>query len=178
MAARFMSAMAEPIADPSTSSGSEERRSIFLRDGDVIPSVITKIDENGVWFRSSLSASTFVANEKVKAVELAPEPPNSAPPVRLTRSKVDRLLMLPRMQKNDPPTHLIRAKSGDYVRGRVVGMDGKKLTLEIRARTRTSPATGFRGSSGCTPTSLIPARSRSLPGPRPECRPCETTGCG
>ena len=53
----------------------------------MIPSVITKIDENGVWFRSSLSASTFVANEKVKAVELAPEPPNNTPPVRLTRSK-------------------------------------------------------------------------------------------
>ena len=136
MAARFMSAMAEPIADPSTSSANEERRSIFLRDGDVIPSVITKIDENGVWFRSSLSASTFVANEKVKAVELAPEPPNNTPPVRLTRSKVDRLLLLPRMQKNDPPTHLIRAKSGDYVRGRVVGMDGKKLTLEIRAENK------------------------------------------
>ena len=64
---------------PSAAGGqpSEERRSLYLRDGDVIPSVVTKIDENGVWFRSSLSASTFVSNEKVKAIELAPEPPNS-----------------------------------------------------------------------------------------------------
>src|ERR1035441_8841429 len=100
--------MAEPSAT-SVAGGqpSEERRSLYLRDGDVIPSVVTKIDENGVWFRSSLSASTFVSNEKVKAIELAAEPPNVVPPVRLTRTKRDRLLMLPRMQKTDPPTHLI-----------------------------------------------------------------------
>ena len=165
MAMRFMSADGRADRIAVHHFRNEERRSIFLRDGDVIPSVVTKIDENGVWFRSSLSASTFVANEKVKAVELAPEPPNNVPPVRLTRSKVDRLLMLPRMQKNDPPTHLIRAKSGDYVRGRVVGMDDQEARRSRFApRTRTSPATGFRESSGCTPTSSTRARSRSLPG--------------
>ncbi len=137
MALRFMNAMAEPTAGSSPGKAGEERRSLYLRDGDVIPSVVTKIDENGVWFRSSLSASTFVSNEKVKAVELAPEPPNSSPPpVRLTRTKRDRLLMLPRMQKTDPPTHLIRAKSGDYLRGRVTGMDEKTLKVEIRLESQ------------------------------------------
>ena len=139
MALRFMNAMAE--ASPSTSTGKpgEERRSLYLRDGDVIPSVVTKIDENGVWFRSSLSASTFVANEKVKAIELAPEPPNSTPSVRLTRTKRDRLLMLPRMQKTDPPTHLIRSRNGDYLRGRVTGMDDKTLKVEIRLESKDVP---------------------------------------
>ena len=139
MALRFMNAMAEPSATPSTGQPGEERRSLYLRDGDVIPSVVTKIDENGVWFRSSLSASTFVANEKVKAVELAPEPPNSTPSVRLTRTKRDRLLMLPRMQKTDPPTHLIRARSGDYLRGRVTGMDDKVLKVEVRLESKDVP---------------------------------------
>ena len=140
MALRFMNAMAEPSATaPAAGNPGEERRSLYLRDGDVIPSVVTKIDENGVWFRSSLSASTFVSNEKVKAVELAPEPPNSTPPVRLTRTKRDRLLTLPRMQKPDPPTHLIRARSGDYLRGRVIGMDDKTLKVEVRLETKDVP---------------------------------------
>ena len=43
----------------------------------------------------------------------------------LTKSKKDRLLTLPRMQKADPPTHLIRSKNGDYLRGRVVE-DGRQ----------------------------------------------------
>ena len=111
MALRFVEALAEP-SNKASAGATEERRSMFLRDGDVIPSVVTKIDENGVWFRSSLSASTFVSNAKIKAVELAPEPQNGAPPpVRLTRFKVDRLLTLPRMQKPDPPTHLIRPRA-------------------------------------------------------------------
>ena len=78
MALRFLSAMAEPTAAPGPKETAEERRSLWLRDGDVIPSVITKIDENGVWFRSSLSTSTFVPNEKVKAIELAPSRPTAA----------------------------------------------------------------------------------------------------
>ena len=106
----------------------------------MIPSIVTKIDENGVWFRSSLSASTFVSNEKVKAVELAPDPANgSPPPVRLTRTKQERLLMLPRMQKTDPPTHLIRSKNGDYLRGRVTGMDDKTLKVEVRLESKDIP---------------------------------------
>ncbi len=140
MALRFMNAMAEPsAAGAAGGQPSEERRSLFLRDGDVIPSVVTKIDEKGVWFRSSLSASTFVPNEKVKAIELAVEPPNTVPPVRLTRSKRDRLLMLPRMQKTDPPTHLIRSKNGDYLRGRVTGMDEKTLSVETRLENKAVP---------------------------------------
>jgi peroxiredoxin len=93
-----------------------------------------------VWFRSSLSASTFVSSEKVKAVELAPDPANGTPPpVRLTRTKQDRLLMLPRMQKTDPPTHLIRSKNGDYLRGRVTGMDEKTLKVEVRLESKDIP---------------------------------------
>ena len=72
MALRFMNAMAEPSTTAAAGQPGEERRSLYLRDGDVIPSVVTKIDENGVWFRSSLSASTFVSNEKVKADRACP----------------------------------------------------------------------------------------------------------
>ncbi|MFI5457960.1 MAG: TlpA family protein disulfide reductase [Isosphaerales bacterium] len=137
MVMRFAAALAEhptaPAAQPT-----EERRSLFLRDGDVIPSVVTRIDADGVWFRTSLSASTFVAHDKVKAVELAAETPNAAT-VRLTKTKRDRLLTLPRMQKASPPTHLIRSKNGDYLRGRVSTMDDKNLHVEVRLDDKEVP---------------------------------------
>ena len=137
MVMRFAQALAEPSTE--TAATTEERRSLYLRDGDVIPSVITKIDSDGVWFKSSLSKSIFVAHAKVKAVELANEPPNSSDKVVLTKSKRERLLTLPRMQKADPPTHLIRSKNGDYLRGRVSKMDAKTLEVEVRLENKDVP---------------------------------------
>jgi len=133
MVMRFAQALSEtPVTKPVV-----ERRALFLKDGDVIPSIITKIDEQGVWFKSSLSTSTLVPHDKVKAVELVEQPPN--PTVRLTRSKRERLLTLPRMQKPDPPSHLVRSTSGDYVRGRVVKLDEKTLQMEVRLETKDVP---------------------------------------
>jgi thiol-disulfide isomerase/thioredoxin len=116
------------------SSGAPGRRAIHLRTGDIVPCEVTKIDETGVSFKSTISDSTFVANDKIKAVELASET-NDA--IRLTRSKRDRLLTVPRMQKDSPPTQMIRSRNGDYLRGRVIMMDAKALQVEVRLETKT-----------------------------------------
>ncbi|MBI3865728.1 MAG: redoxin domain-containing protein, partial [Planctomycetia bacterium] len=63
--------------------------------------------------------------------------PNNAP--GLTAPKRNRLLTLPRMQRDNPPTHLIRSKNGDYLRGRIVGMDETNLQVEVRLETKTIP---------------------------------------
>jgi thiol-disulfide isomerase/thioredoxin len=111
------------------------RRSLHLRSGDTIPCDVTAINEKGVFFRTPLSDSTFVAHEKVKSVELVPT--REAP--QLDETKRDRLLTLPRMQKGSPPTHLICSKDGDFLRGRLLEMDDKKLKVELRAETREIP---------------------------------------
>ena len=134
MVVRFAQALSNTPPPPTAKTGIPERKALFLRDGDAIPAVIKGIDEKGVTFTSSLSASTFVPHEKLKAVELEIVPPQA--PIRLTKSKRDRLLTLPRMQKNSPPTHLIRSTSGDYLRGRVVKLDDKHLELEIHLETK------------------------------------------
>ena len=84
-----------------------------------------------------MSSSTFVSHDKVKAVELAPESTPVA--VRLSSTKRERLLTVPRMQKATPPTHLIRSKNGDYLRGRVVLMDQKRLQVETRLESKDLP---------------------------------------
>jgi peroxiredoxin len=113
-----------------------ERRALHLRTGDIISAEVSKIDENGVTFRTPISEGTFVAHDKLKAVELS----NDAPAIiRLNKSKRERLLTLPRMQKDSPPTQLIRSKTGDYLRGRVTKMDDKTLQVEVRLETKYVP---------------------------------------
>jgi thiol-disulfide isomerase/thioredoxin len=119
---------------PAQPSG--KRKCLYLVTGDVIPSEISSIDDKGVTFRTSLSSSTFVPHEKVQAVELSHDGNTS---VRVTKAKRERLLMLPRMQKDNPPTHLLRSRNGDFLRGRLIKMDDRKLELEIHLENKEIP---------------------------------------
>jgi thiol-disulfide isomerase/thioredoxin len=109
---------------------------LHLVTGDVIPCAVTRIDDKGVWFRSANAREGFVPHAQVKAAELAPLEPNH---LRLTRSKRERLLTLPRMQKESPPTHLVQSRNGDYLRGRVIALDGATLRVEVRLELREVP---------------------------------------
>lgn len=113
-----------------------ERRALHLRTGDVIPCEVTSIDEAGVRFTTPLSSQTFVPHDKVKAVELAGLEPGF---LRLTKSKRERLLTLPRMQRDSPPTQLLRSTNGDYLRGRVASMDAGTLQVESRLESKSIP---------------------------------------
>ncbi|MFN0056055.1 MAG: TlpA family protein disulfide reductase [Planctomycetales bacterium] len=122
--------------NPQGAAASGGTRSLHLRTGDTLPCEVTKIDEQGVWFQSTVSDAKFVPHDRVKAVELAPE---TASVVKLYKHKRDRLLTLPRMQRDSPPTHLIRSRNGDYLRARIAGMDETRLQLEVRLENRELP---------------------------------------
>ncbi len=108
---------------------------IYLRTGDTIPCTVERIDERGVSFKSPVFDATFVTHDKIKAIDLE----NRSLATRIDKTSRDRLLMLPRSQKDDPPTHLIRSTSGDYLRARLVGLDEQTLTAEVRLETRKLP---------------------------------------
>ncbi len=122
-----------PAQATTSAKSATTRRSLYLRSGDIVPVEVTKIDEDGVWFQSPFSQTHFVPNAKVKAVELAADDPTA---LRLTRAKFERLMTLPRMQRESPPTHLIRSKNGDMLRGRIAGMDDKMLRVEVRLEAK------------------------------------------
>jgi thiol-disulfide isomerase/thioredoxin len=134
---------------------SKAGRAMYLRTGDIVPCEVTKIDETGVWFRTPHSESTFVSQDKLKAVELAQEA-NTAK--RITKRKLDRLLTLPRMQKENPPTHLILSKNGDYLRGRLSRMDEKNLQVEVHLETRELPRDRVSRIIWLHPDELDPAK--------------------
>lgn len=111
-------------------------RLLYLRAGDVLPAEVIHIDEQGVSIRSPLSETALIPHRHVKAVELELE---TALGPGLSKAKLDRLLTLPRLQKDSPPTHLVGSTSGDYLRGRLIRMDEKSLQIEVRLDVKEVP---------------------------------------
>jgi len=119
-----------PIAIRMPTSG---QSILHLRSGDTLACRVTSIDEKGITLKSALTDATFVPHARIKVLELMP----GATPVAIARSKKERLLTLPRMQRDHPPTQLIRSFNGDYLRGRLLAMDEKELQVELRLETKT-----------------------------------------
>jgi peroxiredoxin len=101
---------------------------LHIRTGDKIPCKVLGIDEKGVTLESNVSDVKFVPHDQIQALELI----SDAPPVEIKTLKKQRLLTLPRMQRDNPPTHLVRSTDGDYLRGRIVSMDEAQMQIDIR----------------------------------------------
>jgi peroxiredoxin len=123
-------AVRAPISQPAPRVGGNGQ-AIYLRTGDTIPCRVTGIIEGGVTLQSPITEARFVPNEKIKAIQLSSQ--NPAP---LDKIRRERLLTVPRMQKNSPPTHLVVSTNGDYLRGRLIEMDSDKLTIEVQLETK------------------------------------------
>ena len=111
---------------------------LHLTSGDVIPCVAKIINDKGVEFETELTKANFVPNDQIRALELMPD----VGPVAIGKAKRDRLLTLPRAQKDSPPTHLVRSATGDYLRCRLLEMNEKQLEVEIRLENRSIPRSG------------------------------------
>jgi thiol-disulfide isomerase/thioredoxin len=111
-------------ADPTAPAA----REIMFRTGDAIDGLVERIDEQGMTFRSAQSDTSFAPHALIQHVWL--NPTRSKLPT--SPEKLKRLMTVPRSMKQDPPTHLFVAISGDYLRGRLVSLDNNQLTVEIR----------------------------------------------
>ena len=109
--------------------------SLFLRTGDTITCDIQKIDERGIHFSSPTVEQGFARHDQVKTVILA----GLIQPKQISEATRERLLMVPRGRRDDPPTHLICSRTGDFLRGRLVSLDETTLRLETRLETREIP---------------------------------------
>lgn len=118
-----------PDADPG-------RIRLHLRTGDALPCAIAEINELGVMIRPKVGETTEIPHADVQVLELIPGTLDES---ALRDEKRERLLTLPRIQQNSPPTHLLRSTSGDYVRGQVLAMDEQTIQLNIRQSERALP---------------------------------------
>lgn len=105
---------------------------LHLRAGDNVPCEVTGVDEEGVYIKSTAVDATFIPHAQVKAIELSTD----AKLPDLDEKKRERLLTLPRMLRNNPPTHLLIATNGDVLRGRLQEMNEQHVAVEIHLETR------------------------------------------
>ena len=107
---------------------------LILRTGETVPCNVTSIDAQGIQIQVAGGGDVTVPDGLVQALELVPLPGRS-----LTPEKFRSLTMLPRSQRHQPPTHLIRSQRGDYLRGRLGGLDGASVRIAVEASPRGKP---------------------------------------
>jgi len=133
----FLGGIARLFSKPQPLTPHKSRRSptLLLRSGDSIPCEVHRIDSEGVTFSSEATEATFAPHAEIKALELVDE----YQPARVTKEQRDRLLTLPRVQQEYPPTHLLLSVNGDLLRTRLISMDDKSVTSEVRLSRQTIP---------------------------------------
>ena len=107
----------------------------MFRSGDAVDGIIESIGEQGVKFKSDETETTRVRHDQMDSVTLA----DVKGRVKFSEEKMARLMTVPRILKNDPPTHLLLSVSGDYLRGRLLSMDAENVYVEIRLETKVIP---------------------------------------
>ncbi|MFN9370664.1 MAG: TlpA family protein disulfide reductase [Planctomycetaceae bacterium] len=125
-----LQALAGRFAAP---KGPPAKPQLHLRTGDTITCETAGVDEQGVALTSTSIEARHVPHDRVKLLELVPGKPED---VKLAKARKERLLTLPRMQRPNPPTQLVRSTSGDFLRGRVTSLDKSTLKLEVRLDNR------------------------------------------
>ena len=113
---------------------------LILRTGEALFCRVESIDEQSVRVRVPGGEPATVAADQVQAVELVP-----AVARPLTAEKIRSLTMLPRSQRQQPPTHVVRSLQGDYLRGRLVSMDEQTVRIAVEADPRGKPLAIPRG---------------------------------
>ncbi len=113
---------------------------LVLRSGDVVPVKVERIGVAGVRVRSPVTAGSgeevvTVANDLVRAIEFDLSVATS----QITRDRFERLTTLPRAQRDDPPTHLLRLRTQDYLRGRLESLDADQVVFSVLGQRKTLP---------------------------------------
>jgi hypothetical protein len=107
---------------------------IFLATGDSLRGQVRAANSAGLEAELEVGGVVTIPNAALRAVELQPAGVKPLP-----RQKMDRLLTLPRMQRSQPPTHLLRTVAGDYIRGRLVSLDRDQVTLALLEDRKSFP---------------------------------------
>lgn len=104
---------------------------LHLRSGDTVECEILSINEDETSIRYKGDLKAILPNDQIRAIELMAVQTNTIEP-----EKQERLLTVPRMRRDNPPTHLLVSTDGDYLRGRLTYMDDRMVRIETRLEER------------------------------------------
>ena len=112
---------------------------VYLRNGDVTACRVADGTATALELATPLSTAPGtlldVAGDRIRALELIP----AAASRTLDAARHDRLLTLPRMHRERPPTHLLRLVDGDYLRGWLLGLSAKTIRFEVLGTVKELP---------------------------------------
>ncbi len=117
-----------PASQPRPQPQPQEEGVIFMRSGDRFPGKLVRITETAAQFESSVIEATSIPLEEMTMWERDRESQLDG----LDPEKRRRLLTIPRMQRNNPPTHLLETYSGDFLRARLIRIEGDQVIVEVR----------------------------------------------
>lgn len=100
---------------------------VHLASGDQVPCFHVTLNEQGATISSTYTDSTHIKFSEIRGIDLV-----RGIPAMPSGLKIDRFMVLPRSQRNDPPTHLIQSMDGDLLRGRIVAMDQSIIQVALR----------------------------------------------
>ncbi|WP_437186643.1 TlpA family protein disulfide reductase [Planctomicrobium sp. SH668] len=124
---RFGKALLKNLDQPPTAPQIDLTCQLHLKSGDFLNCEIAHIDESGVTIASNVSKALLIPHDQIRAIQFS----KSKNEPDLEAAKKLRLLTLPRLQKTSPPTHLLCSLQGDFLRCRLLEMDGEKIKVEV-----------------------------------------------
>jgi peroxiredoxin len=107
--------------------------SLFLVSGDCFPGKFLSGNQESVEFQSPFFQKSTLPSHWVRGIRVVDLVGGDA----VDRATRNRILTLPRMQRKNPPTHLVVARDGDVLRGQLISFDRDQLLLEVRGEVRT-----------------------------------------
>lgn len=112
-----------------------EDPSLFLFSGDCFPATIQRGNDLQVYFQSPLFPKQSIRQDLVRGIRFL----DYRGLEKLDRTSRNRMLTVPRLQRTNPPTHLVVSRDGDLLRGQLVNFDRDELAVDVRGETRTIP---------------------------------------
>jgi thiol-disulfide isomerase/thioredoxin len=110
-----------------------EDPSLFLFSGDCFPAMVRRGDAEEFFFESTLFPKQSIEQALVRGVRFV----DYRGVDKIDRATRLRLLTLPRVQRNNPPSHLVVSRDGDMLRGKLIHFDRDQLVVDVRGEQRT-----------------------------------------
>ncbi|MCU0719606.1 MAG: redoxin family protein, partial [Pirellula sp.] len=105
---------------------------LYLANGDSLPGKLVRLDNGTLTFSSELFGESSLNTSQVKGIRQLVYTGAD----RLDDILLKRLLTVPRMARQSPPTHLVVSRDGDMIRGNVTFIDEDLLRIEVRDEER------------------------------------------
>ena len=131
-----------------------------LKNGEVVPCGVSSYDEQTLGFQSPFIKGTEIESPHIKAIEFKPSKvpdPKEEPSSELEKwlseirvaeqetafgidlVKLERALTVLRFNRDNPPSHLLVANTGDLKRGKLLGINGQMIQFDSKLRKLTIP---------------------------------------